>query len=66
MKFYIKSNANYSSYRHYVLVNRLEDCLETYEQYLRETDSGSTPEWLIRETAKRTYNYRFINNDVMI
>lgn len=64
---HMENTKQYTGYRHYVMVNKLKDSPETYEQYLRETNSGSTPEWLIKETAKRTYNYRFITNpDAMV
>ena len=64
---HMENAKQYTGYRHYIMVNKLKDSPETYEQYLRETNSGSTPEWLIKETAKRTYNYRFITNpDAMV
>jgi hypothetical protein len=56
----------YTCYKHYILKNHLKDCKESYEKYIRETARGYESEWLIAETVKRTYNYRFIFSDVMI
>lgn len=56
----------YTCYKQYILQNHLKDSKESYEQYIRETAIGYESEWLIAETVKRTYNYRFIVSDVMI
>ena len=56
----------YKSYKHYLLVNKVKDSRENYENYLRVYNSGSSPEWLIKAMAKHTWNYRFITSDVMI